>query len=177
MPMHPQPGERKSMGPKRCTLLYAQDFLGIEEQGGPNRGPAVELFLRAADLRRGAPWCAAFVNACAEYGFALRNLRSPLEKVGRQGFVQDYVTYGKGQGWEVGWDEVEPGDLFALWFPSKDRYAHIGLVYDPPRAGVPDGEFTTIEGNTGDQGEREGYKVATRKRPLSDGVIFLRWTE
>lgn len=155
-----------------CTLSYARDYIGIEEVGGDNKGPAVEIFQRSADIPAGAPWCAAFVNFCAEMASALKNEWSPLEQIKREGYVQDYYTWAVAREKIVEWDQAAPGDLFLLMFPAKKRYAHIGFVdmMDLDRM-----EFSTIEGNTNETGGREGYLVAARIRPITDKIRFVRW--
>jgi hypothetical protein len=40
--------------------IYTSE-LGVREKTGHNDGPRVEQYLRAAGLKKGAPWCAAFV--------------------------------------------------------------------------------------------------------------------
>jgi hypothetical protein len=47
----------------------------------------------------------------------------------------------------------------------------MGFVYRVPSGG----RFWTIEGNTNDDGSREGFKVATRRRRVNERVVFLRW--
>lgn len=157
------------------ALHEAAAFIGLEEEGGDNRGPAVEFFQMHARIPVGSPWCSAFTNGCIHTACAKQNVRSPLEEMRRQGLVQDVVDWAESEDRIISADEVEPGDLFALYFgPPKDRYAHIGFVYDIPR-GQP--RYSTIEGNTGEEGEREGYKVASRIRRVTDGTIFIRWTD
>ncbi len=157
----------------RAALAYAHDYVGIEEIGA-NTGPAVRLFLRAANINEPAAWCAAFINLCAELGGAILNVVSPLEKVPRQAFVQDYWTYGVLQGWEVKFEQARAGDLFLLWHRRLERYAHIGFV---DCVDLEARSFTTVEGNTNDDGGREGYKVSIRTRNASAGTVFLRFSE
>lgn len=155
-----------------CALSYARDYIGIKEVGGDNMGPAVQFFQRAADIPPGAPWCAAFVNACAELAGALLNIWSPLEQVKREGFVQDYYTWADRHGKLVSFDDVAPGDLFLLWYRRLERYAHIGFVDTVDRE---QRVFTTIEGNTNEDGGREGYMVASKVRSNSPAIVYVRW--
>ena len=65
------------------------------------------------------------------------------------------------------------GDLFALYFPTLNRYAHVGIV-----ASVnPDGSILTYEGNTSGAGEREGWMVASKTRKLGRRDRLIRWVE
>jgi len=167
----------RSTFPIRALLsAEARDFLGIEEVGGDNRGPAVEWILKGADLSPGEPWCAAFVNRIAEIAFAKKNLPSPLESVPFEGYVQSYYDYGKIHGWLRPEDhDPHPGDLFVVYHASKQRYAHIGFVIDPHSVG---GRFLTIEGNSNTDGGRNGYGVVSNQRPYAAKIRFLNpWDE
>lgn len=155
------------------ALHEARDFIGLEEVGGDNRGPTVEWFQKLGRIDAGLPWCAAFVNGAAEIAAAKKNVRSPLEAIDLQGYVQSYADWALEEDRLVGPDGVGIGDLFCLYHEGLERYAHIGFVHRPPHRGV----FTTCEGNAGDRGERKGYKVAARERDVTDGTIFIRWTD
>lgn len=172
---------RKKLPFDLCALAYAADYVGIEEVGGSNRGPAVELFLRAANLGAGKAWCAAFFNDMGEMAQKLKNVRSPLERVPLQGYVQSYYDHWEAEGLLVEPEDVGPGFAFMLWYPWLDdgagRWGHIGFV---DRIATRAGVFWTIEGNTDDQASREGIKVATRDRkilryPELMGVAFADW--
>lgn len=157
-----------------ASVLVARDFEGIEEDP-ENRGPTVEFFQRVAGIDPGQAWCAAFVFAVSEIAAAMKNVRNPLLGVPLKGYVQSYFE------WAQKWDrlveagEAGVGDLFALWFPSKDRYAHIGFVSTPP--GEARAIYHTVEGNSNEEGQREGIKVLRRQRDVTQGTAFIRWAD
>lgn len=157
-------------GLRGAALAVALEMLGVQEQGGSNRGRQVEAFQRAAGIRPGDPWCAAFVNWCAERAAERLGVRSPLERVPLQGYVPSYVDTFPA----VTLDNALPGDLFAVWSPARMRYAHIGFVRGVLGRGW---NLSTVEGNTNEAGGREGDRVLSRVR---DGhpsrVVVLRWT-
>jgi hypothetical protein len=158
---------------REAALMYAHDFLHVVEVGGDNLGPAVQFFQRAARIDPGSPWCAAFVNACAEIAAAVINkMHSPLEQVRRQGFVADYYEWAEQNDLLIPFEKIVPGDLFLLWFESKDRHAHIGFV---DTVHLNSDRYITIEGNTDDEASREGIKVAKRDRKPGKGDVFVRW--
>lgn len=169
--MSPDEPHRRSLPLATLALKEARDFIGLEEQG-QNRGPTVEWLQKLGTISPGDPWCAAFVNGAAEIAAAKKNMRSPLEQVALQGYVQSYVDWGEAARRTVEPDNVGLGDLFCLYHGGKERYAHMGFVHRPPHGGI----FTTCEANTGDQGEREGYKVAARERDVTEGTLFIAWT-
>lgn len=155
------------------ALHEARAFIGLEEEGD-NRGPAVEFFQMHGEIDPGQAWCAAFVNGCVHTACAKQNVQSPLEEVALEGFVQSYIDWAEAKGAIIDPPGVQPGDLFALYHAGFERFAHIGFVFDPPRDTA---RYSTIEGNAGDEGEREGYKVTSRIRRLTDGTAFIRWTD
>jgi len=65
-------------------------------------------------------------------------------------------------------NSVKPGDIFIMQF--KHGTGHTGFVVK-----VENGIVHTIEGNTNDDGSREGYEVAQRKRTIGEifGIIQL----
>lgn len=154
---------------KPLALVLALSKVGVHETG-PNWGDEVREFLASAGIKSPAPWCAAFVNHCWQTVAAHLGVASPLEGVPLQGYVQSYVDHGRKHGWVVPFSEVEPGDLFTLYYPSLKRNGHIGIVV----AKTGEGSFITVEGNTNDGKGREGNMVFSHTRPNDDHTLFLR---
>lgn len=161
---------RKYLPLELATLSEAIDFIGIKEVGGDNLGPAVEFFQKLGEIDKKRPWCAAFDNGCAEIAAAKKNVRSPLEYVPLQGYVQSYFEHAVSADWIVSPEDTSPGCLFLLYFPSLERHAHMGFV----RSLSEDG-FMTVEGNSNDDGSREGREVVSKFRPFNDRTVFLHW--
>lgn len=155
-----------------AALSYARDMIGVQETGLTNSGPWVDIFLQAAELNPGNPWCAAFVNWCVEQGAEITGIESPLEDVPFQGYVPSYVDTAEENGWIIPFENVSLGDLFCVYHTSKRRYAHIGFVngVDHDR-----GIIHTIEGNSNSTGSRDGFEVAENTRVISDRLLFLRY--
>ena len=164
---------RKMLPLHLVALEYARDMLGVKEVG-ENWGPEVKMFLEAAGVGVPAPWCAGFVNWCAQKAGMLLGLHSALEDVPLQAYVQSYYKLGNAQGWIIPPEQARPGDLFLLYFPRLKRYAHIGWV-DKGGVDLDLLKFHTVEGNTNEEGQREGLYVMTRTRRLTNCVIFMRW--
>lgn len=160
----------------QLSIDLAVSKVGVHETTD-NWGPEVKAFLAAAKIHEPAPWCAAFVNWCAENAAKQLGVVSPLEAVPIQGYVQSYYLYGKKNGWIVPASEARGGDLFLVWFPSLERYAHIGFV---TRVWHDQGIFTCIEGNSNSGGSREGVEVVRRRsdrpRRITPNIVFLRWS-
>jgi hypothetical protein len=135
-------------------LDECRSHLGFVEGPGDNETP----FGRA----RGAnfqPWCAAFVSYCLN---ATGTGHGHLVYV--PAIVAKYLHEGRL------FTAPQPGDLFCLWFPSKNRYAHVGAVE------AVDGNFIwTVEGNSNKAGSRTGGSVVRlHRRWQGTRTVFAR---
>ena len=154
-----EPGART---PGQLLVAYARQHLQQHpvEIGGQNKGPWVRLYM---DGNEGPawPWCAGFVSFLLKQAY--RSLGKPLpvqatfscDILAAQGkekrlFLDEREIQSKNQ--------VKPGSIFLNRRTSTD-WVHTGIVI---RAG--EDVFHTIEGNTNDEGSREGYEVCQRFR-------------
>ena len=96
----------------------------------------------------GYPWCATFVTWCARRAGVSSDI---LHGSACAGCGPEYfnITYYNGSQYTP-----KPGDLFFTW-----SWSHVGLV-----TGVDGNSFTTIEGNTNNNGSSEGNGVYERTR-------------
>jgi len=149
-------------------LKVALAEAGVEEHPrGSNRGPRVDDYQRATWLepKDWGAWCAAFVCFCMKTAMELPHEKPYTFSRMRTGSVrgasgiaawscrQDKSTHTK---MSPGRDLL-PGDIITF----RD-FSHTAIV----ASGVdPDGHFDTVEGNTNDDGGREGYEVVHRKSP------------
>lgn len=147
--------------------------LGKEETPrGSNWGPHVQKYLASVGISFPASWCMAFVYWCVKE--AELQVRMP----GQAGFRHPLVKTG---GVLKQWNEVEkqfgqpkckfttpqPGDIFIMDYGKG--FGHTGFVEK-----VEGDKIHTIEGNTNDEGDREGYEVARRIRRISACKGFIR---
>lgn len=140
--------------------------VGIREATGKNDGEQVEKYLRSVGLSKGYPWCAAFVNYC---------LTETGAKTCKSAWVPSWfpphrIVYRQGR-------ELQRvplrGDTFGIWFTKMRRLAHIGFVHT-----WGDGKYvTTIEGNTGPDGGRDGDGVYRKYRLKSQVHSVSTWLE
>jgi hypothetical protein len=154
------------------VALAHVDF-GIREDGGNNRGAMIRRYLGNLEppMKEGAPWCAAFVQFCADVAARGRGVSNPLDAVKLEAFVQSYYDEFRV---DVLGPRVlpEPGDLVLFKFNGSERWNHIGLVSQPPVGSV----FITVEGNTGDVSQRDGDGVYKKPRDSSKyPTCFIRW--
>lgn len=157
MPVH-----SSSIGSVNKLMVYfARQHLVVHprEVGGENRGPWVRLYCQGHD---GAPWawCCGFVSfiydqACMrnvtkkelKYTLSCDDLANQAGKLG----ILENSAYVK----------PKPGDLF-LNRKSRYDWTHTGIIVN-----VSNEYMITIEGNTNDEGSREGYEVCKRTRGYS----------
>ncbi|PXY44520.1 CHAP domain-containing protein [Flavobacterium hydrophilum] len=143
------------------TLAVAITQLGVEEiPKNSNAGPAVEKYLKSVGLGKGYAWCMAFVYWCTKEASLQLAIANPLTKtagvLAMLNFEKDLVV-----------KEPQPGDIFIMDFGKGQ--GHTGIVEK-----VDKNIIHTIEGNTNDDGSREGYKVCRRIRSKSTIKAYLR---
>lgn len=153
-------------------VAYAMQHLqqSPREVGGQNMGPWVRYYtggLQGKDY----PWCAAF--ACTVLRQACDTLGIPMpvpdtlscdvlafeaKKAGL--FVPEAEARGK----------IGSGSFFLVRRTDSD-WTHVGIVV---HAQADADAFSTIEGNTNDSGDREGYEVCERARGY-EKKDFIVW--
>lgn len=165
-----QPIEANGRGLGKLIAAYAQQHFRERprEIGGQNRGPWVRLYM---DGNEGEPWawCAGFVS------FLLRQACTSLEislPIAPSFSCDTLAASAKVKGMFVGEagaiGAIVPGALFLSRRTSCD-WVHTGIVLR-----AADEVFETIEGNTNDDGSREGYEVCQRFRGYvkKDFIVF-----
>lgn len=147
---------------------------GVSEEGGENTGHEIRRFQLNADppIHEAVPWCALAVQKWSDVAAKGLAVANPLDAVRLEAYVQDYHETMKHRviGPAVA---VERGDLVLFSFGGK-RWDHIGIVAVPPDN---TGEFYSVEGNTSDENQREGDRVARKRRSTRKTykVEFIRW--
>ena len=152
-------------------VAYARQHLKQHpiEIGGENCGPWVRLYMNGNEGSEW-PWCAGFATWVLRQ--ACRTKATPMPHP--YAFGCDFLA-AKGQAsgsfFAVRKPEdfplVKPGYLFLVRRTLND-WTHVGIV-----EAVQGDTMTTIEGNTNDQGSREGFEVCRRTRALSDKDFLI----
>jgi Putative peptidoglycan binding domain len=153
------------------TIAYAEQHLAQHprEIGGQNRGPWVRLYMDGHEGEQW-PWCAGFACFCIRQACDTLGMEPPIDlscscdslalsAQQRGRFILEPNVAGRGQ--------VARGSLFLNRRTPMD-WTHTGLVVRTDRE-----TFRTIEGNTNDDGCREGYEVCARLRGFAH-VDFVR---
>ncbi len=151
--------------------------IGNEENPrGSNWGDHVQKYLESVGIDFPAAWCMAFVYWCCEksnakYPDITGGMSSPLVKTGgvikQWNEIDIHVLSLFRPPVQVKFEEPNQGDIFIIDFGKG--IGHTGFVED-----VVGDKIHTIEGNTNDEGSREGYEVCRRVRKISACKGFIR---
>lgn len=141
--------------------IAAKDIGLQENPRGSNKGKDLEKFFRATDLDQpdGYPWCAAAVSFWVQQYIRANKLAIKEPRIAGVIFFREWAQRN---GLTIS-SKPKPGAIVVFMF------SHIGVV----EALKPDGGITTIEGNTNDDGSREGYRVCRRGRVMSECKFFI----
>jgi hypothetical protein len=149
-----------------ALVRIARGEIGVMETNGTNCGPRVNEYKAATTLdpTQDWPWCAAFLCWLVREAMRATGIQEtatfkrpttagawPLESWSR---AQDLSTQTLRKQPGKPFD-IQPGDLILFTF------SHCGLAITAPDN---TGHFLTIEGNTDDNGSREGGAVLRRTR-------------
>jgi hypothetical protein len=160
---------KKGLG--QMVVAYAEKHLEQHprEVRGQNKGPWVRLYMQGNE-GSDWPWCAGFVSFILKQACKSLNVSPPIQT----SFSCDsLVASAKERGVflkesdPMQKDAVAPGSLFLVRRTSTD-WVHTGIVLS-----VEDNIFQTIEGNTNDDGDREGYEVCQRIRNYESKDFIL----
>lgn len=136
------------------------------EVGGPNKGPWVRAYM---DNNEGVdwPWCAGFVSVLVAQASASTGNDMPFNKTWS---CDSLAQQARESGLLISDATVradnsvlKPGAIF-LVRKSSDDWVHTGIVVRVESPNV----IHTIEGNTNDEGSREGREVCARMRSIGN---------
>lgn len=153
----------ESLAQKALEIAITQNGI-CEYPKGSNSGLMVNQYLKSVGLSKGYPWCMAFVYWCVNEAAKMIEVKNPLVKTG--GVLRQYneTSLRKLPKTSGG---IKPGDIFIMEF--KAGTGHTGFVEK-----IVGSMVHTVEGNTNDDGSREGYEVARRQRPISSFKAFIQ---
>jgi len=148
------------------VLEIAQSQLGLQEiPKGSNWGPHVQKYLKSVGIDFPASWCMAFVYWCVNEACKQEVKANPLIKTGGVLRQWNEIT----PAFKVKGLKPQPGDIFIMDFGKG--MGHTGFVTK-----VFETRIETIEGNSNDDGSREGYEVCSKPngRLISSIKGFIR---
>lgn len=150
---------------KDRTLFVAASQVGKMEQPiGSNWGPDIKMYLLSVGINFPAPWCMAFVYWCTAHAAELLSVQNPLIRTG--GVMNQWYNMPASMK-IMAPQQPQAGDIFIMEFAHGN--GHTGFVES-----VADGFIHTIEGNSNEDGSREGFEVCRHVRPISSIHGFIR---
>lgn len=134
--------------------------IGVMETG-TNDGPEIREYLKTTNVSFSAPWCAAFVSYC----YTVNGVDNP-----RSAWSPSYFLTSKLINLKI----TQPlrADVFGVWYNNLGRIAHIGFIDQWPRQGD---YFISVEGNTNNNGSREGNGVYKKRRSKRSAYKIARY--
>lgn len=156
----------------KMVVAYAAQHLKQSpvEIGGQNRGPWVRLYMHGEE-GPAWPWCAGFASFILKQACRTPELPLPIKTsiscdvLAEQAKRKDmFLSEAQAKDRK----KIKPGSLFLVRRTPSD-WVHTGIVMKA-EADI----FHTIEGNTNDEGSREGYEVCKRFRGYKqkDFIVF-----
>jgi hypothetical protein len=160
---------------RRKIVLFSESLVGQTEIAG-NAGFTNSEFqnlMQQVGWEPGDPWCVYFVKL-VWYNMAPAFLKNKILSKVSGSSIQTWQNLQSDPNFKVV-DVPEAGDM-AIW-----RYYQGGYPLEEGHAGIVKklgyGNFTTVEGNTNDQGGSEGYIVAEKTRNFNysetDGLRLI----
>lgn len=132
---------------QRQALVETADHeLGVRELTGNNDGERVEAYLAAIGLKKGQPWCAAYIS----WVYAQMGYGKP-----RSGWCPDLFPSSRLA------RSALPGNILGIYFPEYKRIAHVGLIVQQKGSWI-----ISVEGNTNVTGSRDGDGVYKKIRHI-----------
>lgn len=148
-----------------ALLSVARHYLSYspKEVGGENKGPWVRHFMRGQE---GAPraWCCGCVCTLMRAASLLIAGPNLAYTTSCDILAVQAQTLGL---FRTSHEGLNPGSLFLLKGKQPGDWIHVGVVTE-----FGSDYFTTIEGNTNDEGSREGYEMCARTRSYKN-VDFI----
>ncbi|MCG7985189.1 MAG: peptidoglycan-binding protein [Candidatus Thiodiazotropha lotti] len=167
------PANLRGMTPQQAIITVANQHVNEHpiEIGGANCGPWVRLYCYGHDGSQWA-WCAGFVTFIMQQAYFYFGQRPPIK-----GSVSCDTLKAQAQaaGLFVSEREITSGQRVWAEFGDACMFLHRRTPTDWTHTGIAFGGtgrpaelvFSTIEGNTNDEGVREGIEACRRKRGVA----------
>ena len=148
----------------RLVYVYRSQ-IGVKELTGNNDGDQIWEYQKAGGIKIGQPWCAAYVAWCFQQAKikAIKSGWSPAW------FNAKYVIYKKGIASLQ--EEPQQGDVAGLYYSKLGRYGHTFFIDYWSKSNF----CITNEGNSNEDGSRDGNKVVKKKRLKSQISVVARY--
>lgn len=148
-----------------AVIRAGMRYVGIKETGGANRGPLIDRWNRECHVPEGSFWCMSAVQGVFAEGAADINIPDQLKPDSAGCFdLMNRVP----KEWLIDHKDGQRGDIAIFTF------SHCGIVL----ANNGNGTYDMWEGNTNNDGSRDGYMVCVKNgdhaRKWNQIVKFIR---
>lgn len=142
---------------RQQVLSLAHTYINVKETK-ENRGPQVDSIIRRCGYIPPIPWCGCYtfvvLDSC--------NLNTPKNPAySPNWFTKSHLV-----------TLPRPADLVGIYFTSKGRIAHIGILDT-----IYQKDFIYTSGNTNDVNVSDGDKVMMKRLPLTKNIYFSDWIQ
>ena len=150
--------EAQGAGARDRIITVAKSLIGTQEKTGHNDGKAIDRILASVGLEgTGAPYCAAFNRFVYD--------ESNLRKAGPRSALASAWVQAPTWTTKDGGRTPLSGDAWGIYFPSKGRVAHTGLVWVWGNSTVKTIEANTSpEATAGSAADRNGDGIWSKVR-------------
>jgi len=143
------------------VLAVFQSQVGVKENLGTNDSKEIREYLRSVGIKSPAYYCAAFV--C--WGFTVCDIPNPKTGWSPSLFPVEHIV-------NLQTTVPDTCDVFGIYHNNLKRIAHVGIIKHWPR---DRDYFISIEGNTNNNGSRNGDGVYEKRRPKRSIARVSRW--
>jgi len=140
---------------RRRLVQLAVAEIGVREKTNRNDGKRVEEYLSVVNLRKGQPYCSAFIS----WLFAREGFTKP-----RTGWSPDLFPQARLA------RSALPANIIGIYFPGMKRIAHTGMIEK-----MIGSWCQTVEANTSLTGSRSGDGVYRKLRHLRTIYRISDW--
>ncbi len=152
----------KNLG-SSCIIEIADTQLGVRELTGKNDGIEVEQYLKSTGLKKGNPYCSAYVH----WILSICDIPNTVTAYSPTAFNKKNIVFYKLKFKK----EPQPGDVFCLYSITKGRIAHTGFL----RERINSKFYKTNEANTNNIGSFDGDGVYEKIRSFNSTYCISRW--
>jgi len=143
--------------PDKLFTMVARRFIGVHEENSNNDGIMVRAFQRVVGEAVKEPWCLSFVQGCIMATEVFSNTKATFPALEH---CQMAAREAHAKNIELPRPRI---GCVVLWKKEGSDQGHAGIVIDILRTGGR-AEITTVEGNTGDEDQRDGDGVYMKIR-------------
>ncbi len=147
-------------------IKIAEGYNGVREHGN-NAGPEVNKFLASVGLNPGYSWCMAFAQFC--FDAACKALAAKRGDLYHGAAVMQVYNNTRLRATRLPDHRIGERGQMMCFQHGKTALGHVAIV----TGNLHNGKLSTIEGNTGPDGGRDGDGVYRKTRPVN-GYSTLR---